>query len=174
MLFRSIRMVRDGNVANIPVEVSDIKLFYKIYGEPVESIRGKTTDQNTNTRDTYDEGVKMQITNQSLTTDVMHVAGEKFMISIAEPLNLIITAHVPNLDQITLGHALQGHMDILQMFGFTTRVVRVDPARAMVCLRGRFPGIEIDVGAAGEHLPMVDVRIREIKKNARTLLQSLD
>ena len=60
------------------------------------------------------------------------------------------------------------------MFGFRVRIVRVDPHKSMVCLRGRFPGIEIDISGAGDHLPVVDVRIRHIKENARTLIQSLD
>ena len=139
----AIKMIRNGNITNIPVEVSDVKLFYEIYGEPIASIKGKTTNQkDVNVRDNYDEGLRMQITEQSFTTDIMYVAGEKFMVSLAEPLNLIITAHIPNLDQITLGHALQGHFDILQMFGFFVRIVRVDPHKSMVCLGGRFPGTE--------------------------------
>ena len=103
----ALKLVRDGNIKDVPVEATDIKLFYEIYGEPISSIKGKTTCQkNVNLSDNYDEGLRMQVTEQAMTTDIMHVAGEKFMVYLSEPLNLIMTAHVPNLDQITLGQAL--------------------------------------------------------------------
>jgi len=54
-------MLRDGNINNIPVEVSDIKTYFDIYGSPVEAIRGKITAlKSVNQRDNYDAGIKEQ------------------------------------------------------------------------------------------------------------------
>ena len=156
------------------MEASEIKLFYEIYGEPIPSIRGKTTaDKGANMKDTYDPGLKLQITEQSLTTDIMHVSGVKFVVSLAEPLNIIISSYVPSLGQGTLGRALKGHLDCLEMFGFHARMTRVDPLKALATLRGRFQGVEIDISGAGDHLPVVDIRIRRIKELARSTIESL-
>ena len=164
----AIKLIRDGNLSNIPIEVADVKLFHEIYGEPIPSIRGKTTaTKDVNLRDTYDSGLKLQVTEQTLTTDIMYVGGEKFVVSLSEPLNLIIVAHVKTLGQITLGHAIQGHLDILNMFGFRARMIRVDPLKALAALYGRFHGVEIDISGAGDHLPTVDIRIRRIKELAQ-------
>ena len=171
----AIKMIRDGNVSNIPVEVADVKLFFEIYGEPIPSIRGKTTnDKRVNQRDNYDPGLQQQVSTQQLTADVMTVAGVKFILSVAEPLNLIINSYVKTLGQVTLGRAVQGHLDVLSMFGFNARIMRVDPLKALASLRGRFTGVEIDISGAGDHLPMVDIRIRRVKELARATIQSLD
>jgi len=58
-------MVRDGNLTNIPVEVTDIMacfdIIYNIYGAPVASIRWKTTAiKSVNIKEKYDLGLKAQ------------------------------------------------------------------------------------------------------------------
>ena len=170
----ALKLIRDGNIKNIPVEALDVKLFYEIYCEPIPSIRGKATaDKGANMKDTYDPGLKLQITEKSLTTDIMTVSGVNFVVSLAEPLNIIISSYVPSLGQVTLGRALKGHLDCLEMFGFHARMTRVDPLKALAALRGRFQGMEIDISGAGDHLPAVDIRIRRIKELARSTIASL-
>ena len=38
------------------------------------------------------------------------------------------------------------------MFGFDATIIRVDPLKALAGLRGRFPGVEIDISGADDHL----------------------
>ena len=171
----AIKMARAGNVTNMPVDATDIKLYYEIYGQPVEEVRGKmTASSKVNKSNNYDEGVKMQLTFQDMTSDVMYAGGKKFLISIASPLELIITVPVLTLGILTLGNALQSHLDLIRMFGFEAKLVRVDPLKALAALRGKFPGTEIDITGAGDHLPKVDIRIRRIKEVARSVIASLD
>ena len=171
----AIKLARGGNIDILPITPTDIKLYYEIYGSPVEAVRRKTTaSKNVNKSDTYDPVLKEQITIQEMTADTMHAGGKKFLISVSKPLKLTLIAPVPTLGRISLGRALQDHLDVLRTFSFDVRLVRVDPLKALAGLRGSFPGVEIDISGAGDHLPEVDIKIRRVKGIARSVIASLD
>jgi len=79
----------------------------------------------------------------------MYTGGKKFLISVASPMELIVTASLQTLGKLTIGHVLQSH---IRMYGFDARIVRVDPLTALAALRGKFPGVEIDITGAVDHL----------------------
>jgi hypothetical protein len=170
----AIDLVRAGNVTNIPFEVKDVRNFFEIYGQPVESLRGKQTKIPIREKDNFDAGVKMQVTIQTMTVDVMEAGGRKFLISLSEPLQVLVNVPVTNLTIAKLGEALQKHLDLLRMFGFSVQVVYTDPLKALVALRGSFPGVEIIAAGAGDHLPKIDIRIRRVKEMGRSVIAGLD
>ena len=45
----AIKMVRDGNLKDLPVEVNDVKSYFEIYGSPIESVKGKPLPERTST-----------------------------------------------------------------------------------------------------------------------------
>lgn len=172
---KAINMIRDGNVSNLPIEVSDVKAFFDIYGPLVQSIRGKTTSsKDVNQRDNFDEGLKEQRTIQALASDVMFIAKAKFLVSVASPLEITITAPLTSQTKLGLGKGLQEYLDLIRIFGFNARIVYVDPLKALTSLRGSFPGVKVDISGAGDHLPKVDIRIRRIKEIIRSVIQDLD
>ena len=171
----AIDMVRDGNIKGLKVDVTDIKNYFKIYGVPVEAIRGKTTHEKAvNKRDDYDEGIREQRTMQIMTADVMYAGGHKFVVSVSKPLMLLMSNPTSSLRRRALGTCIQQHLDVLRVFGYDAKVIKVDPLKALAGLCGSIPGVEIDVSGAGDHLPDVDIRIRRIKEMARSVIQSLD
>jgi len=114
----AINLVRSGNIINIPVQVQDIKNYFEIYGVPIAAIRGRTTqDSDITVREDYDFGLKEQVTVQEIVADIMHVAGDKFMVSLSSPLQIVLMVPTPLLSKLALGRALQQHIDLLRMFG---------------------------------------------------------
>jgi hypothetical protein len=93
----------------------------------------------------------------------MTVEGMHFLLSVASPLEIVLQSHVANQTVEVLGTALQSQIKVLRSYGFFVRLVRVDPQCALVKLRGSFPGIEIDIAEAGDHLAKVDAKMRRIK-----------
>jgi len=171
----AINLVRSGNINNIPVQVSDIKNYFEIYGVPIAAIRGRTTqDKHITVREDFDYGLKEQVTIQEMVADIIHVAGVKFMVSLSSPLQIVLMVPTPSLSKLALGKALQQHLDLLRMFGFDARIVFVDPFKSLVGLRGTIPGVEVQATGAGDHLPKLDIRIRRIKEMARAVLNGLD
>jgi hypothetical protein len=103
----------------------------------------------------------------------MHVAGEKFIVSVCSPLELTIQYHVKNLSKDSLGTGLQAHINTLRSRGFEPQRIFVDPHKALAALQGSFPGIEVDVSGAGDHLDKVDTKIRRLKELMRSVIAGL-
>lgn len=140
----AIHIIRDGNVENIPVSVEDVKNCFDIYGPPVEMVRGKMTSKKAPVRDEIDIGIKEERKIQAFTSDVMFVNSETFLVSIASPLELIVSSYIVSQSKPRLGEALQSQINLLRSFGFDVSLVRVDPLKALAKLKGSFPGVEID------------------------------
>jgi len=169
----ALNFVRDGNVTNIPFTVDEVKRFYDIYGPQVEGIRGRTTNRHAVRTVSEDSGVKMERTVQEVVADVMHVASEKFLISVSSPLELLMTCHVKDLSKDSLGKGIQSHVSTLRSRGFEPIKFYVDPHKSLTALKGEFPGMEIDDCGAGDHLDKVDTRIRRIKEMVRSIIAGL-
>jgi hypothetical protein len=160
----ALEVLRAGNIRNIPYSADDVRRFYTIYGTQVEVIRGKTTKKHADPRIMKDEGAKLQLTNQDLVMDVMHVAGEKFLVSLCTPLGLLLVCHLQSQSIQELGSGLQKHVNTLRSRGFEAKKVMVDPHKSFQALQGSFPGVEIDPTGAGDHLDKVDTKIKGLKE----------
>jgi hypothetical protein len=167
----AIHLVRDGNINNVPVSVNDVNNYYDIYGPVVEVVRGKTTRRAARTSDPgVDQGLKEQQRLQVMTSDVMYLFQQTFLISVASPLELTISCPLVNQGKSSIGQALQVQINLLRSRGFDSNMIIVDPQKSIAALEGNFPGAEINSTGAGDHLHKVDARIRRIKENARSVL----
>jgi hypothetical protein len=159
----AIHMVRDGNINNMPISVNDINNYYDIYGPMVEVVRGKTTKRAARTTDPgADQGLREQQKMQVLTSDVMHVRQQTFLLSVASPLELTISSPLSNQGKSCIGQALQVQINLLRSRGFDANLVIVDPQKSVAALEGGSPGAEINSTGAGDHLHKVDAKIRRV------------
>jgi hypothetical protein len=62
-----------------------------------------------------------------LSTDVMHIDGDMFLISVTEPLNLMLESHIENEGKLALGMGLQGQLAVLRSRVFLPEIVYTDP-----------------------------------------------
>jgi len=167
-------LVRDGNIVGIPHSADDIAAYFDIYGAPVASMRGKTTNQKARAlKVLLDSGIKEQQTLQTLEMDIMHADTKKFLITVSSPLELTIVSHVEKMDRNTLGRAVQSHIDLLKTRGFQVTKILIDPQRALTTIKTSFPGVTIEECGAGDHLSRVDAKIRRVKEMARSILAGL-
>jgi hypothetical protein len=169
----ALEILRSVNVSNIPHSPDDVRRFYAIYGPQVAAVRGKTTKSHPKIRMVGDEGAKLQITNQDLVAVVMHVARERFLISISAPLGLLLVCHLQSLTTHELGQGLQKHLNTLRSRGFDAKKVSVDPYKSFEGLQGVFPGVAIDLSGAGDHLDKVYTKIRWLKETMRSIVSAL-
>jgi hypothetical protein len=108
-----------------------------------------------------------------LYADVMHIDTKKFLVSVADPLNLTLQSVIAGESKQELGMALQGQLAVLRSKGFIPSIVYVDPQSAFRAMTQDFPGVEIDVGGAGDYVAKVDSRIRCIKETYRSVKSGL-
>jgi hypothetical protein len=97
---------------------------------------------------------------QVLYTDVMHIDGQKFLVSVVEPLQLTIQAHLHNETATQLGLGIQGHLSVLRSRGFQPTTIYMDPQAGFRTLVGQFPNVNFDIGGAKDFVSKVDSKIR--------------
>jgi hypothetical protein len=103
----------------------------------------------------------------------MHVDAKMFLISVTDPLNLTLQAGINSENRLELGMALQGHMAILRSRGYEPNVVYTDPHSSFKSMTQDFPGVEIDVGGAGDYVSKADAKNRRIKETYRKVKAGL-
>ena len=101
--------------------------------------------------------------------DVLHVGDQQFLLALAEPLNIVLSAHLPNMKSASVMDATQAHMDLLSSYGFGVRKIFVDPQSSLATMRTKLSGVEVDVSGAGDHLPHLDVRMKVIEEVCRSV-----
>jgi hypothetical protein len=171
----AIHLVEDGNLLGLKVTAKDMRTAFEIYsdhGVTPAMAKGKGTSRRPPRLET-DDGLKSEAVKQQLYSDVMHCEDRKFLISVSEPLHLTLVTPVERETTHCLGTALQEQIDMLREKGFNPVRVHCDPQRALEALAGRFPGTEIDVQGAGDHLSIVDIKIRRVKELMRCVQSDL-
>ncbi len=169
----AIHLIQDGNIFGLPhLTREDVQRAYDIYGVPPEYVRGKMTARTTKHMP-VDPTAVMQEKLQVLYTDVMHIDGHKFLVSVVEPLQLTIQAHLQNETATQLGLGIQGHLGILRARGFQPTTIFTDPQAGFRTLVGQFPGVNLDIGGAKDFVSKVDQKIRRIKELYRSVKAGL-
>jgi hypothetical protein len=129
----------------------------------VGSVRGKMTQKKVG-RAVYDDDLIMDEKKQVLYSDVMHIDGQKFLVTVCEPLHLTLQCPVERETATVLGVALQGQLELLRSRGFVPVRVHTDPQSAFRSLTTSFENVVIDPSGAGDYVPKVDTKIRRIKE----------
>jgi hypothetical protein len=120
-----------------------------------------------------DLGLRSTDKTLRLYTDIMHIEGNMFLITVMDPLNLTLPFKIENESRMSLGIALQNHIAVLQSRAFEPRIIYTDPHSTFRSMTREFPGVEIDVGGRGDYVAKVDVKIRRIKETFRKVLAGL-
>jgi hypothetical protein len=174
-LKEAIHLVEDGNVIGLNVTAADIRKAFEVdsvNGVTPAMSKGKGVNRRTPRLNT-DDNLKTTDVKQQLYTDVMHCDDRKCLVSVAEPLHVTLSTPIDRETTHCLGTALQEHIDTLREKGYNPVRVHSDPQRALETLSVRFPGTEIDTQGAGDHLSIVDNKIRRIKELMRCVRADL-
>ena len=94
-----------------------------------------------------------------LFSDVMYVRERGVLVTLAEPLGLLMVNNLETQTANEIGGALVSHASALRSRGYDVQVAHVDPQSSMRTLQGQFETFELDVGGAGDHLEKVDAKI---------------
>ena len=166
-------LLKDGNSKGIPLLMSgDIKRAYKIYGQHPEYVKGKLVKKTVG-QVPVDMALRSVEKEQKLHTDVMSLDDAKFLVTVSDPVNLTMQTWIRNKGKTEMGMALQGQLGLLRSRAFRPVIVYADPHSTFRSMMYDFPGVEVDVGGAGDYVPKVDAEIRRIKELYRTVRSGL-
>jgi hypothetical protein len=168
-----LHLVQDGNIRGMPLlSRADVERAYKIYGTHPEYLRGQLTSRKVS-RVQVDLGLRSTQKKLRLFSDVMHIDGVMFLITATDPLNLTLQCKINSEGRLDLGMALQGRMSLLRSHGFEPTVVYTDPHSSFHSMTQDFPGVEVDIGGAGDYVAKVDAKIRRVKETYRKVKAGL-
>jgi hypothetical protein len=172
-LGEAVHLLTYGNVRNVPVLLpADVERAYKIYGPHPECVRGQMV-KKTVTRVPVDHTLRYVDKNLKLYTDVMHIDYEMFLVSVVDPLNLMLQCKLEKESRHDLGMGLQGQLAILRSRNFNPNIVYVDPQSAFRAMMQDFLAVKVDVGGAADYVSKVDAKIRRIKETYRKVKHGL-
>jgi hypothetical protein len=78
--------------------------------------------------------------------DIMYMDGEMFLVSVTDPLNLMLQSRVENESHKMLGLGLQSHLAMLRSLVYVPRIGYVDPHSSFQGMTQDFLGVEMDLG----------------------------
>ena len=90
----AVHLVEDGKIAHMPVlSAADVHRAYDLYGVHPEYVRGKMVKKRAS-RAVIDDNLILDEKKQTLYTDVMHIDGSKFLVTVCEPLQLTLQCKI--------------------------------------------------------------------------------
>jgi hypothetical protein len=167
------RMARQGNIAGMPITATDVSIADDLYGPVLAQVRGKTTKRKSTSDPSWDAEAKCQQTYQTMISDIMYVKQKPYLVSMSQPLNLTMATKLESELTEVLGRAVTDQINLVKSRGFEVRRLRIEPQASMKALTGRLPGVEVDVTGAGDHLDILDNKIRRIKETIRSVASAL-
>jgi hypothetical protein len=165
----ALALAEDGNITGVPVTGKDVRRSYDIYGKTTAGVRGRRTSHRSK-RQLMDVRLKApQSVPQTMYGDVMFVKNQPFLACLTEPLGLFTLMQVDKQTTSVLGEALQSQISTIRSRGFEPSTIYLDPQRGLVPLQGAFPGVEVDVSGAGDHMDKIDSAIKHSKEIMRSV-----
>jgi hypothetical protein len=94
-----------------------------------------------------------------LYTDIMHIVGSKFLVTVCKLLQLLLQCKIERETQQVLSMTLQGQLELLHRHCFILPMAHTDPQSEFQTLTMQYPRVIMDVGGAGDYVSKVDAKV---------------
>jgi len=168
-------MINAGAIIESPVTVHDVRRAKAIYGDVIASLKGKSKAKSPVIANV--ETIPRIISSDLvLHVDLMYVDGTPYLLSISTPLELLM------VNKCTSGRSTsqvkQVIMDQIAEYKsrhFSIKALLCDGEGAVHALRNDLLNMGISVNIAGpeQHVPLIEVKVREVKERCRCHLSVL-
>ena len=161
-------------IINIPTTRKDLVRSVDIYGKDRNSIRGKGTKRKTKT--IYMESIyKPSEVEQHLNIDIFFIEGEGYLISVLTPLDYIMITRIKNRTSEALRAAVYHHLATAESEDYEVTHILCDGEKGFAAFFNelRTAGYLINPAGPGQHVPIVERKIRLVKERVRAYLQSI-
>lgn len=166
---------RLNSINNIPITRQDIMRSIDIFGKDRNAIRGKLTDSKTDTIYLEESSWKPTDQPQFLSIDLFFIDGDGYLIAVMSPLDYTSTVHIKNRKTAVLRGALWSILAKIDQQHYTVNYILTDNEGGITAFFVELEraGYEINPAGAGDHVPIVERKIRTIKERVRAYLQSI-
>jgi hypothetical protein len=169
-----IRLINTGGIVNCPVTAHDVYRANRIYGPVIASLKGKSKLKSP-------EVVKVEhiprpvISELTLHVDIMVVEGIYFLVSVSMPLGLTMCNYLMNKSIQIVRKAMLQQIAMYRAEAFTVSTIRSDNEGAVMAVTEdlNYMGIKVDPAGPGQHVPVVENKIKQIKERVRAFITTL-
>ena len=173
----AIEMIERGAILDCPVTVQDIVRAQNIFGTDIASLKGKSTHKKSKPiKFDYLPKPKGISSVQNLHADIMFVDGMPYLLTVSQPLNMRMVADLEgSREREFIGNALVKIINQYRSRGFTIDKVLYDSEKGIEACRQLLhaEGIELNLASAGQHVPVIERAIRQVKERIRAIVTTL-
>jgi len=167
-------LLKYQSIINIPITRKDIMRSIDIYGKDRNSIRGKRTKKKS--KPIYMESVyKPSDIQQHINIDIFFIEGEGYLISVLTPLDFVMITRIKNRTTEALRAAVYHHLATAESENYEITHILCDGEKGFSAFFNamRTAGYLINPSGPGQHVPVVERKIRVVKERVRATLQSI-
>ena len=162
-------MIHSGAMIESPVTVHDVRRAKDIYGDVIASLKGKSKAKRSVIANV--ESIPRTISSDLvLHVDIMFVDTVPYLLSISEPLELLmVNKCVLGRSTSQIKEAVMHQIVEYKSKHFAIKTLRCDGEGAIAALRNDLlaMGISVDNAGPGQHVPRIEVKVREVKERCR-------
>ena len=157
-----------GTVANVPFSLQDLQRADAIFGKDVASLKGKTTHRK-GPKVKFEYLPKPIRIDQTLHLDLMFVQGMPFLVSVSEPLGLLMATSLSSKSAAPVLAAIKSQLADYHSHQMRVPNCTVDGEGAIVKIIPDLNNLGMIVNPAGpgDHVPRIERNIRTIKERVR-------
>jgi hypothetical protein len=166
-------LVKTG-IKDVPISYQDVIRANKIYGKNVAELKGKTRAKTP--LSVKVEPIPQPLTaHQVLHVDLLFIEGLVFLISVSKPLSYLMVTQLPNRNTTSVQKALTEQINAYKSEKFTIGTILSDGEGAVSALTNYLYslGIKINPAGPGQHVPVVENKIRQVKERVRAHIHGL-
>lgn len=169
-----IKLIQSGGLLNCPVTAHDVARAFKIFGPPVAAIKGKLKHHASEVVK-IEGAVREVVVDLEMHIDIMFVNGDKFLVSVTKPLGLTMVTNIPDRGTVEVRKALNTQLNNYTSRQFKIRTILTDGEGAIAKLTTELnaAGIVVNPAGPGQHVPVIENKIRQIKERVRSVVHSL-
>jgi hypothetical protein len=170
-----VSMIKNGVIINLPITIHDIYRAFRIYGPDIAALKGKSKLKKPLA--IKPEHIPRPLrSGLVLHSDIFFVDRDPYLITVSTPLGLTVVHH---LNGITRGsqllRKLTDTINLYKMENFSIENILTDGESAMVAISGQLSeiGIRLEVSGSGQHVPVAENKIRQVKERVRSHVATL-
>ena len=167
-------MLAHGMITECEETSTEVAEALRVHGYPAGWHQGKTVTKSSKLP-RIEPALPYLIKQQDLEVDLMFAAGVGFLISVSRPLGMTVVNHLAGKGAPMLMKALKAVLKLYEQRGFQVRRISVDGESGITHLDEWLAAhnIQLDPRAPGEHVKLVERKIRLIKERVRCHLSAL-
>ena len=166
--------ISGGVFIDNPITLQSLKTSDTIYGTSVACLKGKTVHTPSEIEKiievTQDHSQKLR-----LYADILFVEGNPILLSSSDPIHLLIATSLSSRTSLSISKALNAHIAVYTQENFTISSILVDSESGLLSLREDYArqGIRVDTAPPGQHVPVIERKIRLVKERCRAIMSDL-